>query len=104
MAKYQKTGVIDHINEHGATYGDQPSAADFHTAMNLVADTESMFEELPSSVRESFDNDPTKFLDYIEDEERRNEILETKKINPEETDAETPPAEKTADPEADPAE
>jgi len=68
MAKYQKTGIIDHVNEHGPRYGDQPSAPDYHTAMNLVADTNSMFEELPSSVRADFDNDPSQFLDYVADE------------------------------------
>jgi len=85
MAKYQKTGLIDHVNEHGASYGDQPAAADFHEAMNLVANTKSMFEELPSATREDFDNDPSKFLDFIADEERRETLLKTKKINPEDT-------------------
>jgi len=88
MRKYQKTGLIDHVNEHGATYGDQPYADDYHSAMNLVADTNSMFEELPSSVRADFDNDPSKFLDYVADEERRETLLKEKKINSDEPETE----------------
>ena len=90
MAKYQKTGLIDHVNEHGAHYGDQPQAEDFHAAMNMVASTSSMFEELPSSTREQFDNDPAQFLEYLSDEERREELLKTKKINQDEIPDEVP--------------
>ncbi len=95
MAKYQKTGLIDHVNEHGAHYGEQPAADDYHAAMNMVASTSSLFSELPSSVRDEFDNDPALFLEYISDEERRNELLKTKKINQDELDI---PAVPEADP------
>lgn len=102
MAKYQKTGLIDHVNEHGPTYGDQPSAESFHHAMSLVADTKSMFEELPSSVRDDFENDPAKFLEFVADEDKRNALLQDKKINLddqlEEPAAETIPPTTEADP------
>jgi len=97
MAKYQKTGLIDHVNEHGPTYGEQPMAVDFHEAMNLVADANTMFAELPSSVRANFDNDPSAFLDYIADDERREALLNDKKINPEDPeDTQAASAEETA--------
>ncbi len=90
MAKYQKTGMLDHINEHGAHYGDQPAAEDFHAAMSMVASTNSLFEELPSSVRDEFDNDPSLFLDYVADDERRADLVRTGEINHSETPAEEP--------------
>lgn len=101
MAKYQKTGLLDHINEHGASYGDQPSADDYHEAMNRVASTKSMFEELPSSTREQFDNDPSKFLEYVSDEEKREALLNTGNINPE--DLEDDPEKPADEPEQEPA-
>lgn len=101
MSKYQKTGLIDHVNEHGAHYGDQPSAVDFHEAMSLVASTNSLFNELPSSTRDYFDNDPSAFLEYVSDEERRDTLVKTKKINQEETEIPVPPepTEAPSDPE-----
>lgn len=104
MSKYQKTGIIDHINEYGPTYGDQASAEDYHAAMVRVAATNSIFAELPSSVREGFDNDPSQFLEYVADEDRRNAVLKDKKFNQEDDKSETP-ADDTSPPfEADPAE
>ena len=104
MAKYQKTGLIDHVNEHGPSYGDQPSAGDYHEAMNRVASTKSMFEELPSSVREDFENDPALFLEYVSDQERREELLKTKKFNHEEAESGDEEPAKEPEKEADQAE
>lgn len=104
MAKYQKTGLLDHVNEHGPTYGDQPAAEDFHAAMNLVAGTNSLFEELPSSTRELFENDPAQFLAYVSDEDRRNDLINTKKINLEESKDPLPPEPNPAPIEPDPGE
>ena len=47
MAKFQKSGAIDHYAKHAPTYGDATSE-DLHTALGIIADAESMFEELPS--------------------------------------------------------
>lgn len=64
MAKYQKTGLIDHINTHQGKYGDV-SGADFKAAQDLVAEQKSIFYELPAHVRAEFDNDPTEYLDLV---------------------------------------
>lgn len=89
MAKYQKTGLIDHVNQHGPTYGDQPAADDYHAAMNMVANTNSVFAELPSTVRDAFENDPSQYLEYIADTDRREALINDKKFNHEDIE-ETP--------------
>lgn len=99
MAKYQKTGLLDHVNEHGASYGDQPTAESFHDAMNLVAGTNSLFEALPSSARDLFENDPSLFLEYVSDEDRRNALINEKKINQEDIEDIVDKADPPADPE-----
>ena len=50
VAKYMKTGVIDHIAKHSPTYGEVSSQS-FHDAQNLVAEQKTIFQELPSYVR-----------------------------------------------------
>lgn len=65
MAKYAKTGVIDHVNDFQAQYGDA-SSVDFTEAMQLVANAQSMFQELPARARAHFDHDPAQFLHYME--------------------------------------
>ena len=64
VAKYQKTGLVDHINKHEAKYGDV-SGYDYKTAQDLVAEQKTIFYELPSQVRAEFDNDPANYLDLI---------------------------------------
>lgn len=65
MAKFQRTGVIDHVAKWGPQYGEVP-AIDFKEAMDIIKFGEAMYADLPSSVRERF-NDPAEFLAYVQD-------------------------------------
>lgn len=66
MEKYQKTGMVDHVNRYQATYGEAPSH-DFREALELVRQAQTMFNDLPSKVRARFENDPARFLEFCED-------------------------------------
>ena len=96
MAKYNKTGLVDHINRHEARYGDV-SGADFQRAQNLIAEQKTIFHELPAAVRAAYDNDPAIYLDEVlteEGQERHAALLDPDPDKPDlETGPETPPAE-----------
>ncbi|QXP08506.1 MAG: internal scaffolding protein [Arizlama microvirus] len=64
MAKYLRTGQMDHVNQMLPQFQDV-SEIDFQAAQNLIADANSMFEGIPSAVRNRFDNDPGKLLDWV---------------------------------------
>lgn len=64
MARYAKTGVIDHINKHESSYGEV-SGLEYHQALSLVAAQKTIFEELPSFARNHFENDVSKYLDLM---------------------------------------
>jgi len=66
MARYQKTGVIEHFSRHAQQYSDTDGQT-FTEAMQTVANAQSMFEELPSKARAYFEHDPAKFLDFVYD-------------------------------------
>ncbi len=76
LAKYAKSGLIDHINKYGGHYAEMPAEQDFHAAMNLVTNAQTMFAELPSEIRNMFDNDPGQFLDFVDNPENREEAIE----------------------------
>jgi hypothetical protein len=61
MARYQKTGVIEHIKRHKSTYGDV-SQLDFQEAMQTVARAKSEFEELPAYARDAFKGGVEEYL------------------------------------------
>ena len=66
MRKFQKTGAINHVAKYQGEYG-MATPVSLHQAMNLVAKAQSMFEDLPSSVRNEFGNDPRQFLEFVQD-------------------------------------
>lgn len=51
--------------------GDFTQVPDFHTAMNLVRQTQEEFLKVPAEVRAEFGNDPQAFMAFFEKEENR---------------------------------
>ena len=62
-------------------YGDYSTPVDFHEAMNIVIRAQEQFESLPSSVRDKFDNDPSKMLDFVSKEENIEESVKLGLLN-----------------------
>lgn len=75
IAKYQKTGLIDHIATYQPVYADV-SGADFQQAMNTVIHGEKLFADLPAPVREYYQGDPAVFLDAVQTDEGVQQLSE----------------------------
>lgn len=75
MSKFQKTGAITHLQNNKSQYGFATSL-DFTESMNIVAKAQTMFNELPSSIRSKFKNDPAAFLGFVQDESNADELVE----------------------------
>jgi phage internal scaffolding protein len=82
IAKFRKTGMIDHIRESGGRFIDVPENLDFQTAQNVMAKATSMFEELPSDLRKKFDNDVQTFMDYVNNPENEDGMRELGLLKP----------------------
>lgn len=76
MAKYARTGVLEHVQRYEGRYGDFASAPEYHEACNKVLAANEMFNSLPAAVRNYFDNDPAEFLACAGDPERQDELVE----------------------------
>lgn len=72
VARYQKTGVIDHVSKWGPLYGEIP-AVDYHEAQNILRLGAEMYAELPSSVREKFSG-PEEFLAFVQTPENQDAL------------------------------
>lgn len=76
MGRYLRTGILpETLNQLNAQYGDV-SDVDFQSAMELVAGAQTLFNELPSSIRNRFQNDPGQFLAFTSDPKNRPEMAE----------------------------
>ena len=72
-----KEGIIDHLGEYRGTYGDDYlGVPDYQTAANLITNTESLFNSLPSKVRNQFQNNAASFISFMRDEKNRDAITE----------------------------
>jgi len=75
MRKFQKTGSIDHVKNHQPQYGESTPQT-LHEALNVVKRADSMFADLPSSVRNKFHNKPEAFLEFVQDPANLQEAQE----------------------------
>lgn len=62
-------------------YGDYEEAVDFHSAMNIIANANSTFMQLPAHIRARFENDPQQFLDFCSDPANMDEAAELGLVN-----------------------
>jgi len=56
-------------------YGDFTGVLDYHSAVNAVLAAQDEFMELPAQMRARFDNDPAKLIDFLGNEENRQEAI-----------------------------
>lgn len=78
-----------------AFYGDVTNAPrDFMEAQNYVLRVQEVFDGLPSELRERFDNEPSKFVKFVENPKNRAECIQMGLIAPE--PSQSAPAPKTA--------
>lgn len=72
--------------------GDFTGVNDYQSAMNAVRAADEAFMELPGELRKRFDNDPQKLMDFMEDENNKEEAIKLGLVNkPKEVIASTPP-------------
>lgn len=86
MARYQKTGLIEFVNQHEPQYGDV-TGYEFNAMQDQIVMAKNMFADLPSHVRDRFANDPARFLDFINDENNAQEAAKMGLLAPEKAEA-----------------
>lgn len=75
MARYIKTGVIDHVAKYEPQYRDNDDL-DYHQSQNIILKADAMFSELPSSVRKEFQNNPSEFLKAVNSPDATERLVE----------------------------
>jgi phage internal scaffolding protein len=95
-----RTGVLPGVDRE-ALYGDFSQVEDYATAQIKIAEAKSEFEQLPSGIKEKFDNDVANLLDFVDDPENEAEAIklgllpeqveQIKEIEPQEPISESKP-------------
>ncbi len=76
IKRWESTGVVEHVMESKPTYGDFSTVEDYLYALNKVSAAESDFAALPAHIRDRCENDPAKFLAFVQNPESREELVE----------------------------
>lgn len=89
LARAQRDGFVEHINHAAPQWGvDVSQVVDFQSALNLVNEAQASFMQLPGKVRARFDNDPGKFLAWVDQPGNKEEARLLGLLDP----VATPPA------------
>lgn len=99
LAQYQTTGHIPNLNELDPQYLDV-TGLDFQEHMQFIAGAQSLFNELPSSIRNRFKNDPGEFLDFTSNPANREEMAEMGLLKPQSEWVAVPPSQTQTPPPA----
>lgn len=76
LKKYDKTGLITHVNNAKAEYGDFTVVNEYQENLQHVINAQMAFEELPSDIRKKFANDPGAFFEFATDPSNIDKMIE----------------------------
>ncbi|AXL15554.1 internal scaffolding protein [Microviridae sp.] len=74
MQKYGEQAVLQHYSQFEGDYSEFTDDFDYQTVRNKLLDADAMFLSLPSNIRQKFNNNPKKFLDFVQDEDNLEEL------------------------------
>jgi len=70
-----RKGQVVSVNRKQPMFGDFTKAVDFQEMQNQIIDARAAFMQLPSKIRERFQNDPAKLLQFMENPENHEEAI-----------------------------
>lgn len=77
LERFNITGELPSSSLGEPQYGDfLESQVDYKSALDVVMSAQSAFNALPARLRSRFDNEPSKFVDFVSDERNRAEAEE----------------------------
>lgn len=82
LERYTRTGSFGAGSGASPMFGDFSSGTDYTEACNAIAQANQLFADLPSHVRNEFDNSPAKLLDFLSRESNRARAIELGLLEP----------------------
>lgn len=74
VKRFGITGEIP-VSQRSMFYGDFSEVTDFQSALNQLRAAQEGFMELPASLRERFNNDPGRLVEFVQDKSNREEAV-----------------------------
>nr|QJB19452.1 MAG: internal scaffolding protein [Microvirus sp.] len=81
--RFEKTGQLPDMIVRDGHYGDYSNVPDYQEALNIVSHANEQFLNLDADLRNRFDNDPAKFLEFATDPKNIEEMEKLGLLNDE---------------------
>ncbi len=78
MERFARTGVLvdpSMIGKREAAFGDFSGVGDFTECQNRLVAAREAFDTLDAKIRDRFDNDPGRVVEFLSDESNREEAI-----------------------------
>lgn len=76
IKKYLQTGSVTHVrNAKEGVYADLTNLPSYHEAMGVVAKANEAFAEIPAAIRNRFNHNPQKLIDFLADPKNKDEAI-----------------------------
>ena len=100
LRSHDRNGIIEHINKGKAIYGDFSNITDFSDALEQINNAQKEFMNIPSHIREQFQNDAGQFFKFASNPDNLSELQKLGLANPLNSDAmpSEPAIQETAEP------
>ena len=85
IRSHDRNGVIEHINKGNAIYGDFSNITDFSEALDQIREAQNEFQQIPSEIREKFQNDAGQFFKFASNPDNIQELRDLGLAHPEES-------------------
>tara|TARA_B100000965_G_C19582630_1_gene754311 strand:+ start:1988 stop:2446 length:459 start_codon:yes stop_codon:yes gene_type:complete len=87
IRSHDRNGVIEHINRGNAIYADFSGITDFSDALEQIREAQQEFQNIPSEIREKFQNDAGQFFKFASNPDNLDEMRQMGLANPEQSTA-----------------
>lgn len=74
LKKFIQTGFLDTIGP--GVYADITDIGDYQTSLAAIRAADELFAQLPSAIRERFENNPALYMDFVHDPKNLEEGIE----------------------------
>jgi len=75
VRKARQTGFFGHMTKAVPQFGDFSEVPDYQSALNMVIDAQEKFLQIPARIREQFDHDPNKFIEFVSNPSNSEELV-----------------------------
>ena len=85
LRSHDRNGVIEHIHRGNAIYADFSGITDLSDALHQIKEAQQEFLNVPSEIREKFQNDAGQFFKFASDENNLDELRKMGLANPDQS-------------------